>query len=511
MFFGQTVQAGIAASCIYPENTYIRHAAVMRNAIHTINTIREPIYQKLANLLEGMIHSHSLRPGDRVPSVREFSRQQRVSVPTALNAFATLETRGLIEARPRSGFYVRARQADMVREPKGAATPVKVTDFANVDPFDSLLADQSNPKFVALGAAVPNASLLPAEKLARIIGVIARRHSALGVGYDMPPGSETLRRELARRSLEWGCSLRSDDFIVTNGGTEAISLALRATCKPGDTVAVESPTYYGLVGMLRQLGLNALPIPSDSSHGMDPDALRRALRRTRVSACALIPNFNNPTGSLMPDDNKKQILELLAGRKIPIVEDDIFGDLNHEGARPRCLKSFDRDGTVLLCSSFSKTLAPGYRVGFIAAGRWHRHVMSLKQHSSLGGATLPALAIAEFLRNGGYNRYLRSLRQSYRHQVAQMREAVVETFPKAIGLSRPQGGFILWCELPANVNSLELFKRARAAGISIAPGPLFSPQGGHQNFIRIHCGHPWDARIERSIGILGHLACQLAS
>jgi DNA-binding transcriptional MocR family regulator len=480
----------------------------MRNAMRSIP---EPIYQKLANLLEGMIRSQSLRPGDRVPSVRQFSRQQRVSVPTALNAFATLETRGLIEARPKSGFYVRARQADLVREPKGPDVPGRVTDFADVDPLVSLLADHSNPKLVALGAARPNAALLPAEKLARILGVIARRHPELGIGYDMPPGSETLRRELARRSLEWGCSFRPDDFIVTNGGTEAISLALRATCKPGDTVAVESPTYYGLVGMLRELGLNALPVPTDSAHGMDPDALQYAIRRTRISACALIPNFNNPTGSLMPDENKKRILDLLAARKIPIIEDDIYGDLNHEGARPRCLKAFDRDGTVLLCSSFSKTLAPGYRVGYIAAGRWHRSVMSLKEHSSLACATLPSLAIAEFLHNGGYNRYLRSLRQAYRQQVAQMREAVVETFPKGIGLSRPKGSFILWCELPRKVNSMELFKRARAAGISIAPGPLFSPQGGHQNFIRINCGHSWNARIERSVGILGHLASQLAS
>ena len=480
----------------------------MRNAI---NSIPEPVYQKLANLLEGMIRSQSLRPGDRVPSVRQFSRQQRVSVPTALNAFATLETRGLIEARPKSGFYVRARQADLIREPRGPATAARVTDFAKVDPFESLLADHSDPKLVAFGAAVPNAALLPAKKLARIIGVIARRNPAVGIGYDMPPGSETLRRELAKRSLEWGCSLRPDDFIVTSGGTEAISLALRATCKPGDTVAVESPTYYGLVGMLRELGLNALPVPSDSSHGMDPDALQSALRRTRISACALIPNFNNPTGSLMPDENRKRILAMLAARQVPIIEDDIFGDLNHEGARPRCLKTFDRDGSALLCSSFSKTLAPGYRVGYISAGRWHQKVLSLKQYSSLASATLPALAVAEFLRNGGYNRYLRSLRQAYRHQVAQMREAVVETFPKGIGLSRPQGSFILWCELPAKVNSMELFNRARAAGISIAPGTLFSPQGGYQNFIRINCGHSWNAHIERSVGILGHLAQQLAS
>ena len=213
-------------------------------------------------------------------------------------------------------------------------------------------------------------------------GTDPRRHrpptSALGIGYDA-----SRERNVATRTratfVGMGLFIAPDDFIVTNGGTEAISLALRATCKPGDTVAVESPTYYGLVGMLRELGLNALPIPCDSGQGMDPDALQSALRRTRISACALIPNFNNPTGSLMPDENKKRILELLAACEIPIIEDDIYGDLNHEGIRPRCLKTFDRDGTVLLCSSFSKTLAPGYRVGYIAGGRWHRRVMSLKE------------------------------------------------------------------------------------------------------------------------------------
>jgi DNA-binding transcriptional MocR family regulator len=298
--------------------------------------------------------------------------------------------------------------------------------------------------------------------------------------------------------------------MVTIGGTEAISLALRATCRPGDTVAVESPTYYGLVDMLRELELKALPVPADSVQGMDPAGLERALHRKRVAACVLIANYNNPTGSLIPDRNKRQLVELLAARKIPLIEDDIYGDLQHDGLRPRCLKAFDRDGNVLLCSSFSKTLAPGYRVGYLAAGRWQKRATALKKSSSLAGATLSALTIAEFLRNGGYDRYLRSLRQAYRQQVAQMREAVVESFPKGIGLSRPQGGFVLWCELPAKVDSIELFKRARSAGISVAPGPWFSPQDGHRNFIRINCGNPWNAQIERAIGILGHLVGQLA-
>jgi DNA-binding transcriptional MocR family regulator len=475
----------------------------------TVLTRKEPVYQQLAGLLETMIRSNSLRAGDRVPSVRHFSRQQRVSVPTALQAYATLEMRGLIAARPKSGFFVRAQQADFVREPNHAATLPKVTDLTGLDPLDSMLSDHSNPRLVPLGAAVPSGELLPAEKLARAMGAIARKLGARSIAYDMAPGSEILRREIARRSLEYGCSLKPDDFIITNGGTEALALALRATCEPGDTVAIESPTYYGLVDMLRELRLQALPIRMDGARGLDLDALENSLRRTRVAACVVIPNFNNPTGSLMPDENKRRLLEILAPRKIPVIEDDIYGDLQHEGARPRCVKTFDRDGSVLLCSSFSKTLAPGYRIGYIAAGSRHDRVLRLKKTSTLAGATLPALAVADFLRNGGYDRYLRSLRQKYRHQVARMREAIVETFPEDIGLSRPQGGFVLWCELPAKVNSVELFRQARAAEISIAPGPLFSAQGCHQNYIRLNCGHPWNAQIERSIGILGHLVKRL--
>ena len=477
--------------------------------VSTIHHDKEPVYLQLAGRLEEMIRNESLRPGDRVPSVRQFSRQQRVSVPTALQAYATLETRGLIAARPKSGFFVRARQADQVREPIYAAVAPKVTKLAEAAPIDSLLSDHTNPKIVPLGAAVPSGELLPAEKLARSMGAIARKLGALSIGYDMAPGNEGLRREIAKRSLEYGCSLTPDDVMITIGGTEALSLALRATCKPGDTVIVESPTYYNLVAMLRELELKALPIRMDGANGMDLDALESTLRRTKVSACAVIPNFNNPTGSLMPDANKRRLIEILGD--IPIIEDDIYGDLQHEGMRPRCVKTFDRNGTVLLCGSFSKSLAPGYRVGYIAGGRWHDRLLRLKKTSSMAGALLPALAISEFLRNGGYDRYLRGLRTKYCQQVAQMREAITETFPEGIGLSRPLGGFVLWCELPAKVDSVELFRQARNAGISIAPGPLFSAEGGHKNFIRLNCGHPWSPQIERSIGILGHLVKRLAA
>jgi DNA-binding transcriptional MocR family regulator len=373
----------------------------------------------------------------------------------------------------------------------------------------SLLADQANAKLVHLGAALPSPELLPGVKLARTMAAIARKMGAASTRYDVAPGSEALRHELARYSLTWGCALKADDFVITNGATEAVSLALRVTCQPGDTVVVESPTYFGFARMLRELRLKALAIPVNATEGIDLNVLEKALRRTRVSACLLIPNFHNPAGFVMPDENKKQLVRLFAARGIPIIEDDIYGDMQHAGRRPCCVKAFDPDGTVMLCGSYSKSLAPGYRVGYIAAGRWQAQVAALKLATTLSCSTLPVLAIAEFLRNGGYDRYLRTVRQAYRHQVEHMREAIVASFPKGIALSRPQGGFVLWCELPKQVDSMVLFKEARAAGISIAPGPLFSPDGGFRNFIRINCGYPRNAEMERAVAVLGHLVRRL--
>ncbi|HEX7654483.1 MAG TPA: PLP-dependent aminotransferase family protein, partial [Verrucomicrobiae bacterium] len=365
-----------------------------------MSTEKEPVYQKLAGLLEHTIRNEALRPGDRVPSVRQFSRQQRVSVPTALQAYALLETRGLIAARPKSGFFVRAQRADLVREPVHGQVPLKAANPTALSPLDALLSDHANPHLVPLGAAVPSGELLPGDKLARSMGAIARQLGPRSIDYDMAPGSELLRRELARRSLDYGCALTADDFIITAGDTEALSLALRALCRPGDTVVVESPTYYGLLDMLRELELQVLSIRLHGAEGLDLDALEQALRRKKVAACALIPNYNNPAGTLMPDANKRRLLEILAARQVPLIEDDIYGDLQHEGERPRCVKTFDTQGNVLLCGSFSKSLAPGYRIGYIAPGQWYDRVLRLKKVSSLAGATLPALAVAEFLRNG---------------------------------------------------------------------------------------------------------------
>jgi DNA-binding transcriptional MocR family regulator len=466
-----------------------------------------PLYQQIADRLESAIRRQAFRAGHRMPSVRQVAREQRVSIPTALQAYAALELRGWVEARPKSGFYVRMPVADRIPEMAADSAASQVSDLAATDPLDLIRSDDYDPRKVQLGAAVPSPELLPGRRLARILSSLARDLGAKGANYGPLEGPLSLRREIARRSLAAGLNVGPADLCITLGATEAVALALRAVCAPGDTVVVESPTFFGLLRQLREMGLRALPIPVDAANGMDLDALAAALKKTRVAALLVIPSFHNPVGFAMPDDRKQALVQIATARGIPIIEDDLYGDMAHQGVRPRAVKAFDRDGSVLYCSSFSKSIAPGYRVGYIAAGKWQRRVLALKKIGSGGNPLLPALAVAEFLTTGGYDRYMRSFRQSCRQQVALMRDAIGSGFPPEIRLSRPAGGYVLWCELPSAVDSIDLFHRARAVGIYIAPGPMFSPDFRFRNFIRINCGYPWSDKIAQAIKTLGQLIC----
>lgn len=468
----------------------------------------KPLYLQVADNVAELISTGSLRMGDRVPSVRRLSRQQKVSVPTILRAYMELESRRLIEARPKSGFYVRPRLSEAVAEPS-AAPRTSAAPWADFHPSTPIVRDLANPAFVPFGGAIPSPELLPMAKLTRITASIAREHSAEVLGYDPVPGSEKLRREISRRSLDWGCHLGADEFMITNGATEAIQLALRAITQPGDSILIESPAYYGFIHILNQMGLKAVAVPATAREGLSLEGVEAALKKRRISAILLVPSFSNPLGSMMSEESRKALLQITEKKNIPIIEDDIYGDLQHEGARPRCLKAFDADGRVILCGSFSKTLAPGYRVGYAVPGRWLNKMVHLKIASNWGSATLPALAVAEFLRNGGYDHHLRTIRRTYRDQVEKMREAVAAAFPAPVRISNPRGGFVLWVELPPQVDAMRLFADARKVGISIAPGPIFSPVGDFTNYIRLSCGFPWNAKMETAIGTLGKLISRM--
>jgi DNA-binding transcriptional MocR family regulator len=481
--------------------------------VRALRSPTEPplLYERIAAEIGDLIERGTFRPGERLPSVRTLARQRSVSVNTVLEAYAQLENRRVLEARPQSGYYVAPR---LVAEPEPAAagaaaregvapTPVVV----GREPLE-VMRRLADPALVPLGRGGPNTALLPAERLARMLASEARRFREEGIGYAGRKGLRRLRTQIARRALDAGCRLGPDDVVVTSGCVEAVTLALQATCRPGDTVAVGAPVYYTFLNSIQWLGLKVLEIPMSAREGLRLDVLDWALRHHPVQACLVISNYSNPLGSRMSDAHKRELVRLLARREVPLVDDDVYGDLGFGPHRPSATQAFDEKGLVLHCGSFSKTLAPGYRVGWVAPGRYREKVEGLKALLSIATASPTQLAVAEFLVSGGYDRHLRALRRTYARQVAEARAAVARWFPAGTRVTRPEGGFVLWIELPGGADALALHEAALRRGIGIAPGTLFTTGTGFRSCLRVSAS-VWDERTARALRTVGELAADL--
>lgn len=464
------------------------------------------LYDKLAARLMQQLDRGVYAPGTRLPSVREASGRFKVSISTVVEAYRVLESRGVIEARPQSGFYVCARQWEASAEPETSRPQAKPSTVSVGELAMSVLRASSQPNVIQLGVASPDPSFLPVRALNRITASIARRDDDRAMRYDFPPGNRALRVQIARRMAAVGCDVSPDDIVTTSGCQEALRLCLRVAAQPGDTVAIESPAFYGTLQVIEALGMRALEIPTHPREGISLAALKLALEQWQVGAVMLVPSFSNPLGSCMSEENRRRVVRLLNQFDIPLIEDDIYGDLAFGATRPNAIKSYDRKGTVLYCSSFSKTLAPGMRVGWAVPGLYRDQVAHRKYVSSMATATLPQMVIAEYLALGGYERHLRKVRAIYAQQSQRMAEAIARNFPLGTRVTRPSGGFVLWVELPQTVDALVLHRLALDKGISIAPGPLFSATGKYRNFIRLSCALPWDEKLDRALATLGGLA-----
>ncbi|MBP0012508.1 MAG: PLP-dependent aminotransferase family protein [Roseofilum sp. SBFL] len=460
------------------------------------------LYEQVANRIQALIAEGTLQPGDRLPSVRKVHQQMSVSISTALEAYRLLEDRGLIGAKPQSGYFVRSLKSPPEPDRSSPTQKSCRVDTSLVFQVNSMLRD---PEIIQLGAAVPGMDLFPLSTLNRLMGQVMRQDPTLVHSYTPPPGCLEFRRAIARRLLDADCAVTPDQIVATHGATEAVYLSLRATTQPGDTVAIASPCYYGLLETLSILHLRALELPTHPREGICLTALETALKRKQISACALVSNFSNPLGTCMSNEKKQDLVELLARYQIPLIEDDVYGDLSFDGDRPKAIKAFDKDGFVLYCASYSKVLSPGLRVGWAIPGRYQSTVERLKLTVNMSTSPASQLAIAAFLANGGYDRHLRNLRRAYEQQMLQMIQAICHYFPEDTKVTRPTGGQVLWIELPPHFDAMELFYRAGQHKISISPGIMFSPSGSYGNCFRLNSGLPWSPEIEQAMETLGRL------
>ncbi len=467
------------------------------------------LYERLVGSVVELIRTGTLPVGGRLPAVRRCARQNGVSVSTVLMAYRRLEDLGLVEARPQSGFYVRSDAHELLPEGgRNGSEMVPKTVRVSSMAWDVFGAEGAS-RHVPLGHAVPDPALLPTERLGKFLAA-AVRESGAALMQMMPQGPLQLRAAIARRLLEAGFTATPEEVVITSGSVESIGLCLRAVTRPGDAVAVESPTYFAVLKVLESLHLQALEIPTGADGGFDLDAAERVFRDCRVAACVVTPNGHNPTGVVMTDPAKQRLVELSVRFGVPLIEDDAQGDFGFSEQRPRSLRSFDADAVVLHCSSFAKTLAPGYRVGWIAAGPLMSKIMSARFASTVCAATPSQFAVAAYLERGGFDHHLRSLRRTTQRNLRRMAELVRESFPNGTEVAEPRAGTVLWVRMPESVDAMQLHQLALRRRISVTPGPIFSASGGYRNYIRLNGAVPWSARVREAVATLGELASGLA-
>ncbi|WP_083444666.1 PLP-dependent aminotransferase family protein [Herbaspirillum rhizosphaerae] len=481
------------------------------------------LYETLADTISQQIEQGLMREGEKIPSVRRTSQLHQLSISTVIRAFLLLESRGIIESRPQSGYFVRQRSKEVPPRQDGDrqdASPLNVSGeppvTAAMPPYALALSNLRSincKNSLPLGSPYPDPSLFPWARISQLARGLYRRRERQELMGALPPGNQELIRQIARRHLETGLAISASEIIITEGATEAINLCLQAIAKPGDAIAVESPTYYAVLHAIERRGMLAVPIATDPEAGIDVNALESAITASterRIVGCIVMPNFQNPLGFNMPERRKKALVEMMTRHGLPIIENDVYGELHFGEQRPKSLKAFDTQGLVLYCGSFSKSLTAEYRIGWALTGRYRQEIEHLKFLNTVTTPSLPQIAIAEYLKNEGYDFHLRRLRKTYAQQVRIMTAAVKRFFPAGTTTSRPAGGYLLWIVLPAHVNALELYSLAQARDISIAPGPMFSLDGGFTNCLRLNYSFTWDQAMETAVRTLGEIAKELS-
>ncbi len=462
-------------------------------------------YKAFAKELALLIESGELRPGQRLPSLRESSQRRGLSVSTVLKAYHLLEAQGLVQAQQRSGFHVSVRADKYPLLPSSSQPQLDTVEVGKSALIGQVLHAQKNDKVVPMGSAFPDPQLFPLKRLAQSLSRSMRTLDPARAVMDITPGNPELLRQIALRYHLQGYELDMDELLVTHGAIEALNLCLQAVTRPGDAVVIESPSFYVCLQALERLGLRAIEVSTDPVEGMNLEALEQAIAHHRPAAIWLMSNFQNPLGSLMPEPKKRALAELLSRHQLPLIEDDVYGELYFGESRPPPVKAFDRDGLVLHCSSFSKCLAPGYRIGWAAAGRFRQQVQALQLSTTLSAAMPSQLAIADYLDTGAFDKHLKGLRRELESRRDAILGCVQRYFPAQCGVTQPQGGYFLWLELPPGSDSFRLYRAALQHGVSIAPGSMFTVRDEVTRGLRLNYGYPSIEDADRAMQLLARL------
>lgn len=462
-------------------------------------------YAQVSRYINELIEKGDLKPGDKAPSLRKLSKQLGVSIATVTQSYVHLEDQGVLTARPQSGFYVNDLATQINDIDKSASGPRQARRVRFGGLFEEVFRNANNRRITPFGVSNPAMDFMPVKSLTRATRSIISRYPQKSMDYLFPPGDRKLREQIAQLYAQTHTRVSADDIIITSGATEALSISLRTVAKRGDIIAVESPTYFAVLRMIEQMGMLAVEIETDPVSGLDLEALEEALDTMDIKAVLASPNVSNPLGCQMSEEHKRNLVNLMAERDIPLIEDDVYGSVYFGDKAPRPAKSYDFNDMVLSCSSFSKTLAPGHRIGWAIPGRYYKKFLQFKQAWSSATSSINQMALAEFLSSGQYDRHLVRLRVAMHEQVEKGRYLIARNFPRETRISHPHGGSVLWVEMPESCDCIDIFNRALEHNIGITPGILFSATRRFRNHMRINCGVPWNDANVNALKTLGQI------
>ena len=450
---------------------------------------REVLYQKIANTIQEQIFSETLKIGDKLPSIRAFQKLHNVSMNTIKQAFLELESKSLIESRPKSGFYVSKTSNRKLLIPSMNKLKLSEQKTTSEDLITKVFDSLSDKGITRFSIGVPDPGLLPIAKLNKGLAKVVRNLAESDTSYEPVQGSANLRRNLAKWAIVLEGKLTEDDFVTTSGAMNAIFNCLMAVTKRGDTIAIESPVYFGIIQIAQNMGLNIIELPTHPTTGVDLEALKKVIHK--VDVCCFMSNFSNPLGSLMPDENKQELVKMLTHHNIPLIEDDLYGNLFFGTVRPKPCKYYDEAGIVMWIGSVSKTLAPGYRVGWVAPGKFKDKIIRQKMAQTVCMPSLYQEVIADFLEHGRYDHHLRNLRSTLYTNSLHFQRTIEDHFPENTKISQPQGGSFLWLELDKSIDTAVLYDTAIQQKIGFAPGRIFTQHDQYHNCMRLNFGLEW--------------------
>lgn len=463
------------------------------------------LYQQVIDFVEKQYKTNTLRPGDKLPSLRKLSKQFDISVPTVKQAYIELERQGRIYARPQSGYYIQAQQVRTLLPMRDRWSHCAPSEIKCRSLIEQVYEAIHMPNTLALGISNPVNAHPPDKALARLMRGVLSKVSEKAVSYGPINGDPKLRLTLALRYQEYGVDINHEDIVITNGAQEALSIALQCVAEKGDVIAVESPCFFGLLELIESLGLKAIEVYTCTENGVCVKELEKVLQEHSIKACLFSTAINNPLGSMMTNNQRKAMVELIERYDIPLIEDDVYSDLYFTEKRPTPAQFFSRKGLVMTCSSFSKTAAPGYRVGWLLPGKYEEEVKRIKRANSSSTAMLPQWTLNDYVMSGEYDRHIQLLRKKLQYNCERMKALIVENFPSEVCISNPSGGSVLWVRCRSHVNTSELFHEAIQQGVSFAPGNIFSPSGMYKNYMRISYGVKWCEEVHEAIKVLGNL------